>query len=46
MKDYEKPILRIQELFKEDIVTASLNGSDDSGEWQDGWSNALGGNGQ
>ena len=44
MRNYEKPILTLYELFEEDIVTASLNDCDDQGQWNQGWSTNAGGN--
>ena len=44
MKIYEEPILKIYEFFENDIVTNSLDGYDDMGEWNEGWSTNAGGN--
>lgn len=44
MKIYEEPILNIYEFFANDIVTSSLDGCDDMGEWNEGWSQNGGGN--
>ena len=42
MKIYEELRLSIYELLENDIVTSSLDGCDDTGEWNEGWS--TGGN--
>lgn len=50
MKTYEKPDLKIQLLFENDVIRTSVNPSpsdvnacDDSGSWNTSWSTLLGG---